>query len=134
MKYHSNATRGRSLTAGLLTILAFLLLHSAATTATEVPVPFTNLSYSGRYACRISSDFGGEQAVILLVPDGTGKFAPGSTKTLVTPDKLCATLPCSCVYSLGAGSTYEVNADGTGTAVMEWVPAAHNAAQCFGAF
>lgn len=103
---------------------------------------FKDSNFKGRYVCSGSSDGGHEQSVMILSPDGKGKFESGK-KILVSDDfedftlvsgctsKAGEDMPCPCVYTLTTGSSsYTISGSGAGTATLAWTASGSNDADC----
>ena len=102
---------------------------------------FKDSNFKGRYVCSGSSDQSREQSVMILIPDGKGKFESGK-KILVSNDFSDSTLAsgctskagvfmdCPCVYTLSGSSSYSISGSGAGTATLAWTASGSNDPDC----
>ena len=86
---------------------------------------FSSASISGPYVCvsagsaSVKGAMTPTSAVTQITSDGKGSFISG---------KQIRNTGCS--YTVGSGSSYTVDSDGTGTSTVNWTPAKTNPAQC----
>lgn len=86
---------------------------------------FSSASVSGPFACvsagsaNVKGAMTPASAVTQITIDGKGSFSSG---------KQIRSTGCS--YTVGSGSSYTVDSDGTGTSTVNWTAAGTNPAQC----
>jgi len=104
--------------------------------ATAVVPPFSAKNYTNRYVCTVSDDSNSTTGVVRIRPNGSGAYNGGTLEIAldgaVFPfDPAAPPEDNFCTYSLvPAASSYTVSANGLGTEVQSWKPAAGNDPDC----
>ena len=122
----------RGINAAILLVAMTVLILGMASSETRAESESSdahatsNSALKGRYICRVTTDDGGESAVVVLELDGKGGFT-SSNKILISRDFTSASCgtgnndACACVQNL-TSSSYTVSSTGAFTATLMWMP------------